>query len=182
MMCRSHLLRYFCKEKFWFNYASVDATVNYCEMFIVFSSVTARTERLCLPIWASDLNGKTLSLHRKKICSVSRCADHTYFWKENTFFLIACNPELIVRWLTSFIDFRSVTARTVKSVNIMCKWLQARNHKKRELNCVSNAYRMRMSNQWDTPKKTIIMSSIGKHRVEIGSRSEFYCFTHSLTH
>ena len=67
MMCRSHLLRYFARKSFDFNYASVDATVNYCEMFIVFSSVTARTERLCLPIWASDLNGKTLSLHRKKL-------------------------------------------------------------------------------------------------------------------
>ena len=105
MMCRSHLLRYFCKEKFWFQLC-VDATVNYCEMFIVFSSVTARTERLCLPIWASDLNGKTLSLHRKKICSVSRCTDHTYFWKENTFFFfyrvqswIDCEMINVFYWL-----------------------------------------------------------------------------------
>ena len=95
--CADHIFwDIFARKSFDFNYASVDATVNYCEMFIVFSSVTARTARLCLPIRASDWNGKTLSLHRKKICSVSRCADHTYFWKENTFFLIACN---ILNWL-----------------------------------------------------------------------------------
>ena len=80
MMWRSHLLRYFCKEKFWFQLCVGGCHCEtYYEMFIVFSCVTARTERLYLPIWASDLNGKRLSLHRKKICSVSRCADHTYF-------------------------------------------------------------------------------------------------------
>ena len=40
------------------------------------------------------------------------------FLKGKHFLLIACNPELIVRWLTSSAVFRSVTTRTVKSVNI----------------------------------------------------------------
>ena len=90
---------------------------NCCEMFIVFSSVTERTERLYLPIWASDLNGKTLSLHRKKLALFHDAPIHL-FLKGKHFFLIACNPELIVRWLASSAVFRSVTTRTVKSVNI----------------------------------------------------------------
>ena len=126
---------------------------NCCEMFIVFSSVTERTERLYLPIWASDLNGKTLSLHRKKLALFHDAPIHL-FLKGKHFFLIACNPELIVRWLASSAVFRSVTTRTVKSVNITeCasgyRLEITKGEKVRTqlcIECVSNAYRMRMSN------------------------------------
>ena len=51
-------------------------------------------------------------------------------------FLIARNPQVIVRYLSTFAVYHSFTARTE---NIMCSWLKTTNHKRRELNCVSSA-------------------------------------------
>lgn len=42
-MCPSHLLRYFCKERFSFSH---DPSWTYCKMFIFFCSVRAITENM----------------------------------------------------------------------------------------------------------------------------------------
>ena len=57
-------------------------------------------------------------------------------------------------------------------------WLYARNHKRRELNCVSsaNVEILRYSE-----KKTTI-SRYRETSGQIGLKSEFYCYTHLLTH
>lgn len=59
-----------------------------------------------------------------------------YFCKKNFCFKIVCNPEMIVRCLSSPATFLSFMAR---SENMMCWWLQVKNHQRKELNCVSSA-------------------------------------------
>ena len=65
---------------------------------------------------------KSSLVKQKHSLQVSRRADHTYndILEGNVLFLIARNPELIVRCLLSFPVFFGVMAR---AGNIMYQWL-----------------------------------------------------------
>ena len=75
---------------------------------------------------------------------------------------------MIMRCLLSSAVFRSVTARTE---NIFTSGHKPEITKGNN----STVYRVRMSNH----REIQTISSTGKHRVKIDSRSEFYCYTHS---
>ena len=100
----------------------------YFEMLIVFSSVTARSENII----SSDQYNLTIFSSRKKIVfQVSFTMHRSYqlrcFCKKTIVF----NRSQSRNDCEMFIVFCSFIARTE---NVMCWWLWARNHKRRELN------------------------------------------------